>query len=224
MTTFSIGVLAPRAGLWSVSVTTAWPGFIVCGALSLCHCSLAFPLNFDIHHQLCGHMCTWWLSDEKVARFHIQVWHIEEWKDARGVLVGKDSDIRTQTLSLSLSLCLSLSLSLICTHTHTTLGQQHRWVLGKQAAAGGGKDHKAGRLAKFHHLLWIAWDAHSTATRGMSPIHMQLQIYTHTHTHTHAVYACTPLQSNLQHFKPLNLTEPGHRRMNWKFLVIHTYT
>lgn len=129
----------------------------------LCHWSLAFPLNFDIHHQRCGLMCTWWVSDEKVAHFHIQVWHIEQWKDARGVLVGKDSDIRTQYLSLTLS----------DTHAHTTLGQQHRWVLGKQAAAGGGKDHKAGLLAKFHHLLWIAWDAHSTATRGMSLIHVQ---------------------------------------------------
>ncbi len=100
-----------------MSVTRVWLGFIVCGALSLCHCSLAFPLNFDIHHQLCDHMCTWWLSDEKVARFHIQFWHIEEWKDAGGVLVGKDSDIRTQSLSF-LSLFLSLSLFLGYTHTH----------------------------------------------------------------------------------------------------------
>lgn len=129
-----------------------------------------FHLTSDVHPQLCSHMCTWWLSDEKVFCFHSQVWHIEEWKDAGGVLVGKDSDIRTRALSLWVSL--SLSLHQICTHMHTTLGQQHRWVLGKQAAAGGGKDHKAGRLAKFHHLLWIAWDAHSAAARGMSHIHM----------------------------------------------------
>lgn len=78
------------------------------------------------------------------------------------------------SFSHSLSFCFSLVLSLsqICTHMHTTLGQQHRWVLGKQAAAGGGKDHKAARLAKFHHLLWIAWDAHSASARGMSQSHM----------------------------------------------------
>lgn len=80
---------------------------------------------------------------------------------------------------------LFLSLSQIHTHTHTTLGQQHRWVLGKQAAAGGGKDHKAGWLAKFHHLLWIAWDAHSAATRGMSQIHMQSPTCMHTQMHAH---------------------------------------
>lgn len=60
-------------------------------------------------------------------------------------------------------------------YTHTQLGQ-HRCVLGKQAAAGGRMDHKAGLLAKFHHLLWIAWEAHSSATGGMFLNHMQSQI------------------------------------------------
>lgn len=56
------------------------------------------------------------------------------------------------------------------TYSGTQLGQ-HRWVVGKQAAAGGRMDHKARPLAKFHHLLWIAWEAFSTATGGMSESH-----------------------------------------------------
>lgn len=56
------------------------------------------------------------------------------------------------------------------TYSATQLGQ-HRWVVGKQAAAGGRMDHKARALAKFHHLLWIAWEAFSTATGGTSESH-----------------------------------------------------
>lgn len=92
--------------------------------------------------------------------FH-QVWHIEIWKVAGVVLVGKASDIRTQAWTHA--------------DTHTQLGQ-HRWVVGKQAAAGGRMGHKARRLAKFHHLLWIAWEARSTASRAVLLKHMQLQI------------------------------------------------
>lgn len=152
----------------SAFVTTAWLRFMVCAALSLWNSSLAFPLIFDILPPLRHHMCSCWSGAEKVARSHIQVWHIEGWKSARGALVGKDSDIRTQFLSLS------------DTHAHTTLGQQHRWVLGKQAAAGGGKDHKAGWLAKFHHLLWIACDAHSTATEGILDSHAIANLRAHS--------------------------------------------
>lgn len=88
---------------------------------------------------------------------------------------------------------LSLPLSLLDTHihTHSALGQQHRWVLGKQAAAGGGKDHKAGWLAKFHHLLWIAWDAHSTATMGhVSASHATTNLSACAHR---CVLSCTRL-------------------------------
>ena len=188
MTTFSIGVLAPRAGLWSVSVTTAWPGFIVCGALSLCHCSLAFPLNFDIHHQLCGHMCTWWLSDEKVARFHIQVWHIEEWKDARGVLVGKDSDIRTQTLSLSLSFSLSLSLWYAHIRTQLLVSSTDEFWENKQLQ----EEERTIRLDGLPNFIIYY---------GLPEMHTLLQpgaclrftcncksTHTHTRTHTHTLY------------------------------------
>lgn len=86
------------------------------------------------------------------------------------------------------------------THKHTTLGQQRRWVLGKQAAAGG-EEHKAGWLAKFYHLLWIAWDAHSAATRGMASIHMQAHIYRNTWVYFTALHFITVHHSELKGFK-----------------------
>lgn len=77
-----------------------------------------FYLTADFHPQLRGHMCTWRLKDEKVFCFHIQVWHIEEWKDAGGVLMGKDSDIRTRSFSLTLPLSPSLSSPLSLRYAH----------------------------------------------------------------------------------------------------------
>lgn len=140
-----------------------------------CFCCwfLVFLLNLKLSPPASWpyvHVVTKWWKSFLFSCSSLAYWEMERcWWSACG-----QRQWHTDTVFLSHfpSLPLSPSLSQICTHMHTTLGQQHRWVLGKQAAAGGGKDHKAGRLAKFHHLLWIAWDAHSAAARGMSHIRM----------------------------------------------------
>lgn len=132
-----------------------------------CFCCwfLAFVLNLRLSPWALwpyGHVVAEWWKSFLFSYSSLTYWGMERcWWSACG-----QRQWHTDTVFLS------PFLSQICTHMHTTLGQQHRWVLGKQAAAGGGKDHKAGRFAKFHHLLWIAWDAHSAAARGMSHIHM----------------------------------------------------
>ena len=155
-------------------------------------CSLAFPLHSDIHPQLCGHMCTWWLSDEKVARFHIQVWHIEKWKDACGALVGKDSDIRTQFHSLSLRYTYI--------HTQLLVSSTDEFWENKQLQ----EEERTIRLDGLPNFIIYY---------GLPEMHTLLQpgaCLTFTcnhksagaHAHTRVLFVHTPWYTMLQHFKP----------------------
>lgn len=178
-----------KAGLWSACATKMQSGFLIC----ICFVALSplLGLSTQLWHSPSAlwpyvHMVVEWWKSCPFSYSSLTYWGMERcsWSACGQRQWHTDAVSLSLTLFLSLSQSLShscsLSLSPIHTHTCTTLGQQHRWVLGKQAAAGGGKDHKAGRVAKFHHLLWIAWDAHCTATRGMSQILMQSQICVHT--------------------------------------------